>query len=134
VVATDVAARGIHVGGVGLVVHFDPADEPKSYLHRSGRTARAGASGAVVTVATPGQARSMDGLHKRAGVDAKRVDPRSIDGPLTTTALAEAPAMAAMAPGRGAAAGSRRGAPRRPGRADRTRRDGDRKRGRRLPR
>ena len=134
VVATDVAARGIHVGGVGLVVHFDPAGEPKSYLHRSGRTARAGASGAVVTVATPGQARSMEGLHKRAGVDAKRVDPRSIDGPLTTTALVEAPAMAATAPARGGASRSRRGALRGPDRGDGTRRDGDRRRGRRLPR
>src|SRR5690606_1248800 len=53
VVATDVAARGIHVDGVGMVVHFDPPGEPKAYLHRSGRTARAGASGAVVTMATP---------------------------------------------------------------------------------
>ena len=132
-VATDVAARGIHVGGAGLVVHFDPAGEPKSYLHRSGRTARAGASGAVVTVATPGQARSMDGLHKRAGVDAKRVDPRSIDGPLTTAALAEAPAMAALAParhsGRLATGRSATARPRR-----RARRDGDRGRGRRLAR
>jgi superfamily II DNA/RNA helicase len=134
VVATDVAARGIHVGGVGLVVHFDPAGEPKSYLHRSGRTARAGASGAVVTVATPGQARSMEGLHKRAGVDAKCVDPRSIDGPLTTTALAEAPAMAATARERGGAARSRRGALRGPDRGDGTRRDGDHRRGRRQPR
>ncbi len=112
VVATDVAARGIHVDRVGLVVHFDPAGEPKSYLHRSGRTARAGASGAVVTVAMPGQARQMAGLHKRAGVDAKHVDARSIEGPLTTAALAEAPAMEPVAPSRG---GDRpyRGGPRR---------------------
>jgi len=52
VVATDVAARGIHVDGVGLVVHFDPPADPKAYVHRSGRTARAGASGAVVTIVT----------------------------------------------------------------------------------
>ncbi|TDE01631.1 DEAD/DEAH box helicase [Jiangella asiatica] len=94
VVATDVAARGIHVDGVGMVVHFDPAGESKSYLHRSGRTARAGASGAVVTVATPGQARGLGELFRRAGVTAKSVDARSLEGPITPTALAEAPAMA----------------------------------------
>ncbi len=52
-VATDIAARGIHVEDVTLVVHVDPPTEHKAYLHRSGRTARAGASGAVVTVSTP---------------------------------------------------------------------------------
>jgi superfamily II DNA/RNA helicase len=93
VVATDVAARGIHVDGVGMVVHYDPAGEPKAYLHRSGRTARAGASGAVVTVATPGQARQLVGLHLRAGVDAKHTDARTVDGPLTADGLTAAPAM-----------------------------------------
>jgi superfamily II DNA/RNA helicase len=52
-VATDIAARGIHVEEVALVVHVDPPAEHKAYLHRSGRTARAGASGAVITVSTP---------------------------------------------------------------------------------
>ncbi|NED96022.1 DEAD/DEAH box helicase [Phytoactinopolyspora alkaliphila] len=94
VVATDVAARGIHVDGVGLVVHYDPAGESKAYLHRSGRTARAGASGAVVTVATPGQVRDMGDLLRRAGVEAKNVDARAIANPLTVEKLAEAPAMA----------------------------------------
>lgn len=93
VVATDVAARGIHVDGVGMVVHFDPAGEPKSYLHRSGRTARAGATGAVVTVATPRQVRGMGDLLRRAGVTAKNVDARSFEGPITPTSLADAPAM-----------------------------------------
>jgi superfamily II DNA/RNA helicase len=93
VVATDVAARGIHVDGVGLVVHFDPAGESKSYVHRSGRTARAGATGAVVTVATPGQARRLDELFRRAGISVKNVDVRSIQGPITPSALAQAPAM-----------------------------------------
>jgi len=51
--ATDVAARGIHVDGVACVVHFDPPADEKDYLHRSGRTARAGASGTVVTFVTP---------------------------------------------------------------------------------
>ena len=93
VVATDVAARGIHVDGVGMVVHFDPAAEPKAYLHRSGRTARAGASGAVVTVATPSQARALTGLHRRAGVEAKHIDARGITGRLTVETLAAAPAV-----------------------------------------
>ena len=106
VVATDVAARGIHVDGVALVVHYDPAGEAKSYLHRSGRTARAGASGAVVTVAMPVQAGQMVGLHKRAGIEAKHVDARSIVGPLTAQALADAPRLpvtAASRTGRGRA-------------------------------
>ena len=54
-VATDVAARGIHVDDVSLVVHVDPPADPKDYLHRAGRTARAGESGAVVTLVTPQQ-------------------------------------------------------------------------------
>ena len=54
-VATDVAARGIHVDDVSLVVHVDPPADPKDYLHRAGRTARAGESGAVVTIVTPHQ-------------------------------------------------------------------------------
>ena len=55
-VATDIAARGIHVDDVALVVHADPPVEHKAYLHRSGRTARAGATGTVVTLMTDGQA------------------------------------------------------------------------------
>ncbi|PSL08343.1 superfamily II DNA/RNA helicase [Haloactinopolyspora alba] len=102
VVATDVAARGIHVDGVGLVVHFDPAGEPKSYLHRSGRTARAGASGAVVTVATPGQARNLGELFRKAGVDAKNVDARAVDGAITPSSLTQAPTMAVPEPSRSA--------------------------------
>ncbi len=98
VVATDVAARGIHVDGVGMVVHFDPPGEPKAYLHRSGRTARAGASGAVVTMATPSQARTMTGLHRRAGVDAKHIDARGITDRLTAETLAAAPAVEQRTP------------------------------------
>ena len=61
-VATDVAARGIHVDKVGSVIHFDPPEDHKTYVHRSGRTARAGASGTVVTVVTPDQKRDVDDL------------------------------------------------------------------------
>ena len=65
-VATDIAARGIHVDDVELVVHVDPPAEHKAYLHRSGRTARAGAAGVVVTVATPEQRRDVDTLMRQA--------------------------------------------------------------------
>jgi len=68
-VATDVAARGIHVDGISLVVHVDSPSDPKDYLHRAGRTARAGESGTVVTLASPRQQREVSSLTKRAGVD-----------------------------------------------------------------
>jgi superfamily II DNA/RNA helicase len=67
-VATDIAARGIHVDGIDLVVHFDPPAEAKAYLHRSGRTARAGAAGTVVTLALPEQATDVAKLHRSAQV------------------------------------------------------------------
>jgi hypothetical protein len=67
--ATDIAARGIHVDDVALVVHVDPPAEHKAYLHRSGRTARAGAGGVVVTVATPDQAAEVRTLARQAGID-----------------------------------------------------------------
>ncbi|MFC6148548.1 DEAD/DEAH box helicase, partial [Mumia xiangluensis] len=67
-VATDIAARGIHVDDVSLVVHVDPPTEHKAYLHRSGRTARAGASGVVVTVATPDQRRDVKTLMRAAKI------------------------------------------------------------------
>jgi superfamily II DNA/RNA helicase len=67
-VATDVAARGLHIDDVGLVVHFDPPNDHKDYLHRSGRTARAGASGTVLALVDPGQARDVARLHNAAGI------------------------------------------------------------------
>ncbi|MGI8697525.1 MAG: DEAD/DEAH box helicase [Mycobacteriales bacterium] len=67
-VATDIAARGIHVDDIGLVVHVDPPAEHKAYLHRSGRTARAGASGVVVTVAMPDQLTDVHRLMRQARV------------------------------------------------------------------
>jgi superfamily II DNA/RNA helicase len=71
-VATDVAARGIHVDDIELVVHFDPPNDHKDYLHRSGRTARAGASGLVVTLGTHDQLREIQRLHESAGVEPAR--------------------------------------------------------------
>src|SRR4029077_13030996 len=67
-VATDVGARGIHVDDVGLVVHYDPPNDHKDYLHRSGRTARAGAAGAVVALVEPGQVVHLDKIHDTAGI------------------------------------------------------------------
>jgi superfamily II DNA/RNA helicase len=87
-VATDIASRGIHVDGIGLVIHADPPTEHKAYLHRSGRTARAGADGVVITVQSPAQSADVRGLMRRAGVSplAASVGPgsallRSIAGP-----------------------------------------------------
>lgn len=68
-VATDVAARGIHIDNVSLVLHADPADDPKEYVHRSGRTARAGASGVVVTLALPHQIDQTRAVLHKAEVD-----------------------------------------------------------------
>ncbi|MEY3734913.1 MAG: hypothetical protein RL347_2272 [Actinomycetota bacterium] len=67
-VATDIAARGIHVDDVELVVHVDPPTEHKAYLHRSGRTARAGASGVVVTLQTSDQAADVTAMTRKAGI------------------------------------------------------------------
>jgi len=69
-VATDVAARGIHVDDVDLVVHYDLPGDHKDYLHRSGRTARAGARGTVVAFTEPGQQREINRLHRDASVQA----------------------------------------------------------------
>ncbi len=66
--ATDIAARGIHVDDVALVVHVDPPTEHKAYLHRSGRTARAGAGGTVVTLSTPDQHGEVRTLTRQAGI------------------------------------------------------------------
>jgi superfamily II DNA/RNA helicase len=67
-VATDVAARGIHVDDVDLVVHYDPPADHKDYLHRSGRTARAGARGPVLSLLLPDQVAEAGRVHARAGV------------------------------------------------------------------
>ena len=67
-VATDVAARGIHVEGVGAVIHFDPPEDHKTYLHRSGRTARAGRGGVVVSLVAPEQARELGRMQRQLGL------------------------------------------------------------------
>jgi superfamily II DNA/RNA helicase len=69
-VATDVAARGIHIDDVAVVVHWNPVDDPKDYVHRSGRTARAGAEGTVVTLMTDDQVRDVRDLTRKAGIAA----------------------------------------------------------------
>ena len=88
-VATDVAARGIHVDDIALVIHADPPAEHKAYLHRSGRTARAGAEGTVITLMTPDQRADVRSLTRAAGIRP------------TTTQLADTqhPVLRELAPG-----------------------------------
>jgi superfamily II DNA/RNA helicase len=74
-VATDVAARGIHVEGVASVVHFDPPEDEKAYLHRSGRTARAGASGMVVSLVDRNQIKAAQRIQRALGIEGSIADP-----------------------------------------------------------
>ena len=90
-VATDVAARGIHVDGIDLVVHVDPAKDSKDYLHRAGRTARAGETGTVVTIVLPRQRKSTAILMKRAGVEPGQVRVRAGDAALAELTGAREP-------------------------------------------
>ena len=87
-VATDIAARGIHVDDVSLVVHADPPTEHKAYLHRSGRTARAGAAGTVITLMTPDQRGDVKTLLRMAKINAT-----------TTNVDASHPLLSELAPG-----------------------------------
>jgi len=131
-VATDIAARGIHVDDITLVVHVDPPAEHKAFLHRSGRTARAGAEGTVVTIVTPDQRREVEQLTRKAGINPKvtAVTPEhpliaQLTGPVAP--LREMPAMpvAPQTPAgtragsgggrRGQSAGARSGGGARPG-------------------
>ncbi|HEY9412608.1 MAG TPA: DEAD/DEAH box helicase [Jiangellaceae bacterium] len=107
-VATDIAARGIHVDDVTLVVHVDPPAEHKAYLHRSGRTARAGAGGTVVTVMTPDQRGDVRTLARQAGISPIMAtvapgDPaiESLTGPKAPRVEPSRVAPAAPAAGRG---------------------------------
>ncbi len=90
-VATDVAARGIHVDGVSLVVHVDPPKDPKDYLHRAGRTARAGESGAVATLVLPKQRRTTLAMLEKAGVEPGQLRVRAGDPELTELTGARQP-------------------------------------------
>jgi len=90
-VATDVAARGIHVDGISLVVHVDAPTDHKDYLHRAGRTARAGEAGTVVTIATTKQQKSIGGLTSRAGVTPKFVGVTSLSTELMKITGAQEP-------------------------------------------
>ncbi|MGW7411408.1 DEAD/DEAH box helicase [Streptomyces sp. NPDC054863] len=90
-VATNVAARGIHIDNLDLVVNVDPPTDPKDYLHRGGRTARAGESGRVVTLVTPGQRRDMHRLMREAGIQPQTAAVRSGDAELSRITGAQAP-------------------------------------------
>jgi superfamily II DNA/RNA helicase len=78
-VATDVAARGLHIDGVDVVVHYDPTDDPKSYLHRSGRTARAGSTGVAVTLMLWNQENEVRGVMRRLSLTGPIVEVFSND-------------------------------------------------------
>jgi len=84
-VATDVAARGIHVDDIGVVLQADPPADHKDYLHRSGRTARAGEKGSVITLALPHQKRGMERMAREAGVDVMATRATPGDALLTST-------------------------------------------------
>jgi superfamily II DNA/RNA helicase len=115
-VATDVAARGIHVDGVSLVVHVDPPKDPKDYLHRAGRTARAGESGAVATLVLPKQRRSTIAMLEKAGVEPSQLHCKAGDEALAALIGARQPSGVPVAD--------------EPEPQRRPRRDGDRPRGR----
>lgn len=97
-VATDIAARGIDVDDVSLVVHVDPPAEHKAYLHRAGRTARAGTSGTVVTLVTDEQAKDVAQLLRKAGVDAPEVKVAPMSETLVTITGARTPEGAPLPP------------------------------------
>ncbi|MCW2495549.1 DEAD/DEAH box helicase [Jatrophihabitans sp.] len=90
-VATDVAARGIHVDDVSLVLHVDPPQDPKDYLHRSGRTARAGESGTVVMLVTSLDERKALKMITEAGVSATEISARAGDPTVATVTGARTP-------------------------------------------
>jgi superfamily II DNA/RNA helicase len=99
-VATDVAARGIHVDDVAAVFHFDPPEDYKAYIHRSGRTARAGRSGVVISLLTPEQVKDAQRMQRQIGLDEPVGEPdaevllESVPSPATA-----ARAVAYVAPG-----------------------------------
>ncbi len=96
-VATDVAARGVHVDNVELVVHVDPPTEHKAYLHRSGRTARAGSSGDVVTISLPAERRDVAQMMRAAAI---KVAPQQVTSasPAVTELVGEVAPIRHVAP------------------------------------
>jgi superfamily II DNA/RNA helicase len=119
-VATDIAARGIHVDDIALVIHADPPEEHKAFLHRSGRTARAGAEGTVITMVTENMRRHTKRLAKDAGIDPIMKTVVKGDPILTEVApgereLKEMPNLEERRPQRGGGGGGRSGGPRRGG-------------------
>ncbi len=107
IVATDIAARGIHVDDVPLVLHFDAPAEHKAYTHRSGRTARAGESGTVVTMTTPEDLRDVVALQRKAGVSARQHRRNELASPFTVDSLATTGRPGDTAPAAGGSGGSR---------------------------
>ncbi len=120
-VATDVAARGIHVDDISLVVHVDPPADPKDYLHRAGRTARAGESGTVVTLVTHAERKAVQGLTAEAGVRPTSTQVRPGDAELARITGARAPSgvpvVERLVPESQRHRAGRPGRPRRPARA-----------------
>ena len=115
-VATDVAARGIHVDGVSLVVHIDPPNDHKDYLHRAGRTARAGETGKVVTMIGPRQQKAVTAMTSRAGVDPEVVKVKPMSKELVAITGAKEPTgIAWKPPAEPPARGRRPGGPSRSG-------------------
>ncbi|MEU2038733.1 DEAD/DEAH box helicase [Nocardia niwae] len=117
-VTTDVAARGIHVDGISLVVHVDPPPEPKAYLHRAGRTARAGEDGVVVTLVMDEERRDVEAMARKAGVEVDGVAVRPGDRALIEITGARRPSgipVAAAAPVTTPAAAPAKQARRKPG-------------------
>lgn len=96
-VATDIAARGVHVDDIELVVHIDPPAEHKAYLHRSGRTARAGKEGVVVTLVLPEQRRDLADLMRKAGITAE-VQPVTAASPAVVELVGDVAAYVKPAP------------------------------------
>jgi len=119
-VATDIAARGIHVDDISLVIHADPPVEHKAYLHRSGRTARAGAHGTVVTMMLDTQGRQVRDITRKAGIT-----------PVTTRVSVGDPILQTVAPGDRAYTSAP--SPRAAGRSDTGRADSRGRRRRRRP-
>ena len=97
-VATDVAARGIHVDDVDVVVHYDPPEEHKSYVHRSGRTARAGNEGIVVTFVLWDQELEVEKLQRRLGMREPIIEVFSNDPRLADLDDARRPGAASARP------------------------------------